>query len=169
MSEGTGLYPDALIPDVDVFDGQKRNAFPVSVRSGEVAVIWMDIFVAATQDAGNFSATARVVDADGAVLAEQQLTIEVFGFALPSVPSLRSLFGLWPLTKLTLAHNLSSDCCEPCFGVMVCCCPTNRAVQAIARKYILAGLQNRVSIGALDTLGMPLPSMAPDARLERWR
>src|SRR5207253_2190043 len=32
---GTGLWPDALIPDVDETANEKRNAFPFDVPSGE--------------------------------------------------------------------------------------------------------------------------------------
>src|SRR4051794_12983767 len=35
-SEGRpGLWPDALVPDVDAFVGEKRNAFPFDVPAGE--------------------------------------------------------------------------------------------------------------------------------------
>ena len=34
-SLGPGEYPDPLVPDVDSYLGQKRNAFPVSVPAGQ--------------------------------------------------------------------------------------------------------------------------------------
>eukprot|EP01051_Picozoa_sp_SAG22_P006711 SAG22_NODE_449_length_10399_cov_43.159515_2_plen_182_part_00 len=36
----TGLCPDALVPAVDVYVGEKRNAFPMAVPDGENRVAW---------------------------------------------------------------------------------------------------------------------------------
>lgn len=78
------------------------------------------------------------------------------GADLQSTPSLRTLFGLWPLSGLLAAHNVSQNCCVGCFGNKVCCCPNNTAATDLVKKYLRAGLNNRVSLSALDVM-MPLP------------
>lgn len=75
---------------------------------------------------------------------------------LQSTPTLRTLFGLWPLSGLLTAHNVSQDCCVGCFGNKVCCCPNNTAATDLVKKYLRAGMNNRVSLSAFDVM-MPLP------------
>src|SRR6266850_3870458 len=41
----TGLWPDALIPDVDETANEKRNAFPFDVPAGENRVVWVEVHV----------------------------------------------------------------------------------------------------------------------------
>lgn len=52
-----GLWPDALIPTVDPFYGESRNAFPVTVPAGENRVAWVDVLV--PQDQAATSACRR--------------------------------------------------------------------------------------------------------------
>jgi hypothetical protein len=40
-----GQYPDALVPAVDEYVNETRNALPVSVPAGQTRVLWIDIFV----------------------------------------------------------------------------------------------------------------------------
>ena len=40
-----GQWPDALVPDVDVYAGEKRAAFPVRLASRQSVVFWVDLFV----------------------------------------------------------------------------------------------------------------------------
>eukprot|EP01051_Picozoa_sp_SAG22_P000351 SAG22_NODE_8_length_37215_cov_120.960351_19_plen_1710_part_00 len=42
---GPGDYPDPLIPDVDSFVHEKRNAFPLTVPAGENRQVLVDLFV----------------------------------------------------------------------------------------------------------------------------
>ena len=54
--EGTaGPWPDALVPDVDAFVGEKRRAFPFDVPAGEARAIWVELFVPPTATAGALS------------------------------------------------------------------------------------------------------------------
>jgi hypothetical protein len=50
----TGLVPDALIPDVDLYYGETRNAFPIDVPAGENRLIWVDLFVPEATPAGDY-------------------------------------------------------------------------------------------------------------------
>ena len=40
-----GRWPDALIPEKDVYDQQIRNAFPAPVAAGTNQAFWVDVFV----------------------------------------------------------------------------------------------------------------------------
>lgn len=53
----TGAWPDALIPDKDVFDGQTRNAFPMQVVPGNTSALWIDLFVPPETDPGDVPMT----------------------------------------------------------------------------------------------------------------
>ena len=155
-SGGAGLWPEHLIPDVDTIDGQKRDAFPFAVPPTQLRSVFADILVPPEQPPGNFSASVDVLGSAGRVIASENFTIEVFQATLPSTPTLRTLFGLWPLSGLFTAHNVSQDCCVGCFGNKLCCCPNNTVATDLVKKYLRAGINNRVSLSALDVM-MPLP------------
>ena len=55
-----GPWPDALVPDVDAFAGEKRRAFPFDVPSGETRAIWVELFVPATATAGDYRGSVRI-------------------------------------------------------------------------------------------------------------
>src|SRR5262249_24767717 len=40
---GTGEWPDPLVPRVDRYSGEKRNAFPLTLQSGRNQPIWIEI------------------------------------------------------------------------------------------------------------------------------
>src|SRR6185436_10084298 len=45
LEGGTGRWPDPLIPAVDPFYRESRNAFPVDVPAGENRTAWVDVLV----------------------------------------------------------------------------------------------------------------------------
>ena len=47
-----GPWPDALVPDVDAFAGERRRAFPFDVPAGESRAVWVELFVPATATPG---------------------------------------------------------------------------------------------------------------------
>ena len=49
----TGLWADPLVPAVDVYAGERRNAFPLTVPAGENRIVWVDLFVPKGASAGN--------------------------------------------------------------------------------------------------------------------
>src|SRR5438874_2772538 len=40
-----GAWPDALVPDVDDYVGEKRRAFPFDVPAGETRAVWVTVYV----------------------------------------------------------------------------------------------------------------------------
>jgi hypothetical protein len=87
-----GKWPDALIPDTDDVLGEKRNAFPFDVPSGENRVIWVDLLVPQNATAGVYTGTVNITSPD-AGNASVSVTLTVWDFSIPSTSSLRSFFG----------------------------------------------------------------------------
>ena len=87
----TGLVPDALIPDVDLYYGETRNAFPIDVPAGENRLVWVDVFVPATTPPGDYQGTVTVTSNQGS--QDLPITLTVWNFSLPSTSSLDTAFG----------------------------------------------------------------------------
>ena len=49
----TGQWPDPLMPIVDAFYGEKRNALPVTVAAGQTQGFWVELLVPAHAGAGH--------------------------------------------------------------------------------------------------------------------
>src|SRR5207302_8405440 len=81
----TGLWPDALIPDVDPLVGEKRNAFPFDVPAGENRSVLVDIHVPAGTPAGVYTGSISVT---GGAAASVPVTLTVWDFAIPSTSTL---------------------------------------------------------------------------------
>ena len=88
----TGRWPDALIPDTDAVTGEKRNAFPFDVPSGENRVIWVEVLVPQNATAGTYTGTVTIASSDEGE-ATVPVTLTVYDFSLPSTASFRSYFG----------------------------------------------------------------------------
>ena len=124
-----GIWPDALIPDVDPIVGEKRNAFPFDVPAGESRAVLVDIHVPADAAAGVYNGTLLVT---GGVAAQIPVSVTVWDFAVPSTSSLRSAFGM--------AWN------GPCLGHGDGNCTNFDYEQRLRARYVEAALDNRISI-----------------------
>jgi len=99
-SEGkTGLWPDALIPDIDEVDNQKRNAFPFDVPAGENRVIYVEVHVPENADKGKYRGALKIIGIptnEGLPILSQVVQIPVnlniWNFTLPSTSSLPTAF-----------------------------------------------------------------------------
>jgi hypothetical protein len=112
---GTGLWPDALIPDVDEVANEKRNAFPFDVPAGENRVVWVEVHVPAGQPIGTYQGSLTVTTSDPATVSVP-VTLLVWDFALPSTSSLPSTFGMgW--SAECIAHYGSYTACGGDAGV----------------------------------------------------
>lgn len=92
LSSSKGRYPDALIPDVDPWFGENRNAFPTSVPALENRAAWIDVQVPMSQAPGTYSGVIRAVV--NGVTTNIPVTVRVIGTALPSTSSLRGAFDI---------------------------------------------------------------------------
>jgi hypothetical protein len=89
---GTGMWPDALVPDVDDVFNEKRNAFPFDVPSGENRAIWVEVHVPQGQTPGTYTGSISV--SGSGISASVPVTLLVWNFSLPSTSNLASTFGM---------------------------------------------------------------------------
>ena len=57
---GTGLWPDPLVPRVDRYTHERRNAFPFTVQGGRNQPVWVEIFVPPAANPGKYTGSARI-------------------------------------------------------------------------------------------------------------
>eukprot|EP01052_Picozoa_sp_SAG31_P001228 SAG31_NODE_41_length_31342_cov_8.029286_18_plen_397_part_00 len=96
-----GEWPDALIPDVDVYAREKRVAFPVRLAPRQSVVFWVDLFVPPHSTAGSHrlsvstTAVAATVAAEAGTATEAvaAIMLEVAPFSFPSTATLATAFG----------------------------------------------------------------------------
>jgi uncharacterized protein (TIGR03382 family) len=133
----TGEWPDPLIPNVDDFYQETRNAFPVTVPAGTNQPFWVEIHIPNPQTAGSYSGTATVTPSTGSAVL-LTVNIQVRGFALPSTSSLPSAYGFgWD---------------GPCQGSFGGYGPPNcddQQLEALNALYFQDALNHRLSISAL--------------------
>jgi hypothetical protein len=96
---GEGLWPDPLIPRVDRYTNEARNAFPFSVRQGRNQPLWVEIFVPVAAHPGKYTGSARI-SLDRTVQFTVPIRLTVWRFTLPSTSSLKSSFGLSGINAL---------------------------------------------------------------------
>jgi hypothetical protein len=130
-----GRWPDALIPKVDEFYGERRNAFPVNVPAGENRVAWVDVLVPPGQAAGNYSGSLRVT-ADGGFSRSVPIALHVYPFGIPSTSTLQSAFGIdWEVCTAHYGNN---------------CIQNEEKGWALKSLYVRAGLEDRISLSYLE-------------------
>ncbi len=101
---GTGLYPDALVPDHDELTGEPRSAFPTDVPANQAGAIWVDVRIPAGQRSAVYTGTLQL---SGGVSQQIPVQITVYPFDLPATSSLRSAF--LSFTPLACAVQLGSQ------------------------------------------------------------
>lgn len=126
----SGLWPDALIPRVDRYAHERRNAFPFSVIRGNNQPLWIDIFVPVNATPGIYSGTVSI-SREGKVNFSVPIHLTVWAFTLPSTSTLKSSFGLNG-TALVKQHRgrYTSD----------------EDLYSLTREYARAALLHRISI-----------------------
>jgi hypothetical protein len=89
----TGYWPDPLIPKVDRYFRQKRNAFPFDIGPKKVQGIWVDIGTTSTTPPGIYTFNISVTKS-GETAKTATVTLHVWNFALPSTPTLKSFMDI---------------------------------------------------------------------------
>src|SRR4029077_9498800 len=126
---GVGEWPDPLIPRVDRYEHERRNAFPFTLSRGRNQPLWIGMFVPPKTRPGHYSALTTVLS-DSAVQAVIPVSLDVWGFDLPSTSSLKTAFGFNGVTVLKQhAGRYTND----------------DDLRAISRVYTKAALLHRVS------------------------
>lgn len=129
-----GNAPDALVPQVDEFYGEPRNAGVASVAAGQNAVFFVDIQVPQAATAGVYRG-AVAVNASG-VATSVPVTLTVWPFALPSTPTLKTVI---PFDWDAAIKQYPSD--------PACCGAVDAQMHLL---HALMGVNHRVTIDALD-------------------
>ncbi len=88
----TGDWPDALVPRVDRYVGERRNAFPMHLSPGRNQPLWIEIYVPRETAPGDYKGQVSIL-LNRAVYAAIPVTVHVWNFALPSTSSFKSTFG----------------------------------------------------------------------------
>jgi len=125
-----GEWPDPLIPRVDRYTHEKRNAFPFTLRRGRSQPLWVEVFIPEATHPGKYSGFASV-SAGGKVAFAVPISITVWAFTLPATATLKSSFGLngVGLLKQHLGQYTS-----------------DQDLYSLTRVYARAALQHRISI-----------------------
>src|SRR5262249_18492425 len=92
LTGGTGEWPDPLVPRIDRYSNEKRNAFPFHLTAGRSQAIWVDVYIPPQTAAGMYSGQFRVV-VSGKLYMAVPIELEVWNFELPSTSSLPTAFG----------------------------------------------------------------------------
>jgi hypothetical protein len=127
---GTGLWPDPLVPRVDRYTHEKRNAFPFTVQRGRNQPVWVEIFVPPATNPGKYTGSARI-SVSGMEPFFVPIHVAVWNFTLPSTSTLKSSFGLSGIAALKQHRGRYTN---------------DEDLYAITRLYAKAALLHRISI-----------------------
>ncbi len=109
-----GWWPDALIPFENPLGGSfgeaKYRAQPFAVAAGKNQPIWGEVFVPSEARPGEYKGSISIRAADGQ-RATVPMSLTVYDFTLPSVPSVRSDFG--SVSRAAPQHGLEAG--DPAF------------------------------------------------------
>ena len=95
----TGEWPDALIPRVDSYYHERRNAFPFQLAAAHNQPVWIDVYVPTGTRAGNYKGEVAITLAGKSFLTVP-VRLKVWNFTLPSTSSLATSFGFNGVTAL---------------------------------------------------------------------
>jgi len=87
-----GEWPDPLIPKVDQYNHEPRNAFPFKLAKGKNQPLWFDVYVPMDTVPGTYHGEVRV-RVSGKPEISVPVNLEVWNFTLPSTSSLPTTFG----------------------------------------------------------------------------
>jgi Domain of unknown function (DUF4091) len=94
LSSGTpASWPDALIPRIDRYENERRNAFPLVVRRGRNQPVWIEVYVPETAQPGKYEGLISILRGQ-TVESSVPVHLTVWAFSLPSTSTLKSSFGL---------------------------------------------------------------------------
>lgn len=150
-NDSTGLWPDALIPDVDPYYSEQRNAFvDHNVPANERVVVWVDVLVPNPAPAGRYTGKIFLSGTGLAAGTAVDVEITVQNFAIPSTSTLDNAF-------LTQYAPNDTTICQGHFDGNAACGNDNTKRWSLYSLYARAALENRI------TISNPWPLDAGDA------
>jgi hypothetical protein len=137
-SEGAiGAWPDALIPVIDNYACESRNALPIDVGTGRNQAFYVDVYVPRRTPPGSYAGTLTIkgIENPGTTRARtvawtQNIDFKVWNFTLPSTASLQTQFGFVG-SALGTGHGTTFARAD---------------LRRLSYLYALAGLRNRIAI-----------------------
>jgi len=149
---GTGEWPDPLVPRVDRYAGERRNAFPFKILKGRNQPVWIDVYVPPGTAAGSYGGNVRVL-LSGKPWRSVPLEVDVRAFELPSTSSLVTTFAFsgWPAAREHYGARAGGD-----------------TVEAITTLYQKAALWHRISLDGSSSLP-PAVSLADNRVHIDWQ
>ncbi|HEY7333382.1 MAG TPA: glycoside hydrolase domain-containing protein [Bryobacteraceae bacterium] len=94
-----GEWPDPLIPRIDRYANEKRNAFPFSLNPARNQPLWIEVFVPETAPPGEYRGAVNVLR-NGTSEFTIPVRLTVWAFTLPSTATFKTSFGLNGTTAL---------------------------------------------------------------------
>jgi hypothetical protein len=127
---GTGEWPDPLVPRIDAYSHERRNAFPFKLTRGRNQPVWVDVYVPLKTPAGTYRGNVQVLSA-GKVTLNIPIALDVWDFDLPSTSSLITTFAFsgTPAARHHLGRTVS-----------------DKDVAAITSVYEKAALWHRITL-----------------------
>ena len=147
-----GEWPDALIPKIDRFYGERRNAFPFVLRSGRNQPIWIEVYVPQSTPAGKYHADAHV-KIDGKRQISIPIELQVWNFGIPSSSSLPNTFGFNGIAAVRQHYGRYT---------------TDDDILRLTYLYQKASLWNRISLHGGAMIPPPLSREGGHVRIN-WR
>jgi hypothetical protein len=130
MGGQIGEWPDILLPRVDMYFHERRNAFPFQLAEGRNQPVWIDVYVPSGTRAGVYRGKVSVT-VEGKDFLTVPVRLNVRNFALPSTASLATSFGFNGLAALKQhAGQYTSD----------------DDIRALTMLYSKAALLDRISL-----------------------
>lgn len=144
--DAKGLWPDPLIPEVDPFVHERRNAFPHDATAARPVVIFGRVCVPRSAPPGRYRGALKI-RAKNRPTSRIRVGLEVEPFAIPATSSLPTSFGL-SLYTVAKGHGLD---------------PSTKAAHALLDRYAKALLAHRITAGGMTM--DPLPTHRKNGRL----
>lgn len=128
----TGEWPDALVPKVDAYACETRNAFPAAIPAGRNQSFYVEAYVPLGTPAGRYDGSIAISGSGsaGAFTARLPVSLTVRDFTLPSTATLKSNFGFIG-RYLPDGHQATFD---------------QTQLRRLTNDYALAGLKHRTTI-----------------------
>jgi hypothetical protein len=130
LEGGTGEWPDPLVPQVDRYVHERRNAFPFTIAKQRNQPLWIEVYVPPSTPAGSYRGGVRVL-VSGKPAVSIPVDLTVWNFELPSTSSLVTTFAFSGVPAIKQHYgNYTSD----------------SALAAMVSLYQKAALWHRISL-----------------------
>jgi hypothetical protein len=144
----TGEWPDPLLPRVDGYAGERRDAFPFDLAPARNQPLWIELYVPPGTAAGSYRGEVQV-SVGGARRFAVPVVLHAWPFTLPSTSSLPTSFGFAGPTALK-QHRGSYT--------------SDDDLYSLTRLYAEAALRHRLSLHGGSMA--PPPARYRDGRAE---